>query len=95
MLDDKQIVLGQLVTSIAGRDHGTGYLVVAIDSSSYIYVANGRNHPIAKPKKKNIRHVKVLQSVATVLTKKLAEGETVTDEAVRQAIACFCEPDIL
>jgi len=76
VLDDKQIVLGQLVTSIAGRDHGTGYLVVAIDSSSYIYVANGRNHPIAKPKKKNIRHVKVLQSVATVLTKKLAEGES-------------------
>lgn len=95
MQDDQTIILGQLVTSVAGRDHGAGYMVVGIDRPPYIYVANGSNHSVAKPKKKNIRHVRALQLVNAEMAKRLAAGEKVTDEAVRQAIACLVKPDNL
>ncbi|CUH95172.1 hypothetical protein P22_1242 [Propionispora sp. 2/2-37] len=96
MQDDQHVVLGQLVTSVAGRDHGADYIVVGIDDKPpYIYVANGCNHSVAKPKKKNIRHVRAWQLVSVEMAKKLTAGEKVTDEAVRQAIACLVRPDNL
>jgi hypothetical protein len=60
----------------------------------FILLSDGRKHPLAKPKKKNVRHVKALQSVATSLNTKLQRGELVSNEEVLQALLLL-KPDNL
>lgn len=80
------ISLGQVVESITGRDAETIYLVVGIDGRS-ILLSDGRERPIIKPKKKNIRHVKVYERISEALANKLIANQKVTNEEIRQAIA--------
>lgn len=87
------ISIGQLVKSNAGRDTGHPYLVIGI-TDKYVLLADGRERSVIKPKKKNIRHVKVYKLVAEALAEKLLNNIKVTDEDIRQAIA-NCTPDNL
>lgn len=79
--------IGQMVQSTAGRDCNQIYVVIGVDdSSNQLLLADGREQKIAKPKKKNIRHVKALNYIAESVAKKLAADHRVTDEDLRQAI---------
>lgn len=80
------ISLGQVVESITGRDAKTIYLVVGINGRN-VLLSNGRERSIMKPKKKNIRHVKVYERISEAVADKLLANQRVTDEAIRQAIA--------
>lgn len=80
------ISLGQVVESITGRDAKTIYLVVGINGRN-VLLSNGRERSIMKPKKKNIRHVKVYERISEAVADKLLANQKVTDEAIRQAIA--------
>lgn len=89
------ISIGQLVTSVAGRDQMQVYLVVGIKNNKVLLLANGRDRKMATPKQKNIRHVNVLKSIAKGLTEKIQSGIKVTDEEIRQAIQVLYKPDNL
>jgi ribosomal protein L14E/L6E/L27E len=77
--------LGFLVHSLSGRDAGEYYLVVGIMKSNFVLVANGSNRPLQNPKKKNLRHLKILQSALPELKAKIAGG-TADNEDVARAI---------
>ena len=47
---------GSTVISLAGHDIGRIYLVVRTDDR-YAYVSDGREHRLAKPKRKNKKHI--------------------------------------
>jgi ribosomal protein L14E/L6E/L27E len=66
--------VGTIVISTAGRDKGKKQVVVNIDG--YVYVADGKEHKLSKPKRKNIKHVKA--TLAQIDTKGL------TDKALRR-----------
>ena len=85
------IRLGQLVSSKAGRDHGDFYLIVGKAEDRFLLLADGRMRTIQRPKKKNIRHLIFHQKVAFDLEGKLASGENVTDDNIRQALAELVE----
>jgi ribosomal protein L14E/L6E/L27E len=89
------ISMGQLVTSIAGRDEMQVYLVVGITNNQVLLLANGRERKMANPKRKNIRHVNVLKSIAKGAAEKLQSGIKVTDEEIRQAIQDLYKPENL
>ena len=80
------ISLGQVVKSITGRDAETIYLVVGINGRN-VFLSDGRERSIIKPKKKNIRHVKVYERISEALADKFIGNRKVTDEDIRQAIA--------
>ncbi|WP_378955061.1 50S ribosomal protein L14 [Pelosinus sp. sgz500959] len=88
------ISIGQLVTSNAGRDQASIYLVVGI-KNQYLLLVNGRERKIKNPKQKNIRHVNVLKSIAQGVAEKLQSGMKITDEEIRQAIKVLYKPDNL
>ncbi len=79
-----ELQLAQLVRSLAGRDKGQLYLVVAMDGAR-VLVADGRDRGVGKPKKKNRRHLQLSYKVAADLKDKAASGK-VTDEEIREAI---------
>nr|WP_092073848.1 KOW domain-containing RNA-binding protein [Dendrosporobacter quercicolus]NSL47887.1 50S ribosomal protein L14 [Dendrosporobacter quercicolus DSM 1736]SDM68598.1 hypothetical protein SAMN04488502_106211 [Dendrosporobacter quercicolus] len=80
------ISIGQLVTSLAGRDTGQPYLVIGL-TGKYVLLADGRERRVTNPKKKNIRHVKAYQAIALAVAEKLHSGSKTSDEDIRQAIA--------
>lgn len=47
---------GDILRSTAGRDAGYAFVVVAVEPRG-VRVADGRYRPVAKPKRKNVRHV--------------------------------------
>ena len=47
---------GALVRSLAGHDKDWLYLVLRVEAG-FAYVADGRHHGLAQPKKKSLKHV--------------------------------------
>lgn len=93
MVPPGNVPLGQFVVSQAGRDIGHTYIVVGHGKPPFILVADGRVRTAAKPKTKNVRHVKLMRSIAQDVAQKLRRQERITDEELRQAILNICTPD--
>ena len=70
-------VRGMVVISRAGRDKGSLLAVVGTDGK-FVLVADGKERPLARPKKKNPKHL-----ARTNMT--TAVGE-VSDKALRRAL---------
>ena len=89
----RKIEIGQLVKSIAGRDFGHIYMAVGFVEPKFVLLTDGRERSVAKPKKKNIRHLNVLNSIAKDVAETLKTGAQVTDEDIRRTITSLCAPD--
>ena len=68
---------GTVVISKAGRDKGHALAVVG-HADGYVLVADGKERPLARPKKKNPMHLAV--------TNKTVGTESVSDKALRRAL---------
>lgn len=77
---------GQVVESIAGRDTGTHYIVVGRVDDRFWAVANGRDRTVARPKRKNAKHLAPLDLHCEALARSLAEGRVPTDAEVQAAL---------
>lgn len=76
---EQAVVIGQLVRSIAGRDHNQYYLVCGVDQGGrLLYLVDGIKRGIGNPKPKNIAHVQVVNKVSQQLAEKIAGQSTVT-----------------
>lgn len=49
-------MIGQIVCSKAGRDKGY-FLVVTEEQGNFVLVCDGKERPIERPKKKNVKHL--------------------------------------
>lgn len=53
--------VGDIVLAIAGRDSERMFLIVGILDETYVYIADGKSRKSDFPKKKKIRHIKLLK----------------------------------
>lgn len=81
-----QLRYGQLVQSTQGRDAGKWYVVVGELTDMFTYVADGSYRTAGQPKRKNVKHLRPLPFVASVVARQLHAGEAVSDEDICQAI---------
>ena len=56
----KTICIGDAVQSIKGRDMGKIYIVLYVDCD-YVRLANGFDKHCDSPKKKNVKHIRLLK----------------------------------
>lgn len=77
---------GQMVESIKGRDCHQYYLIVGFIGERYLALSDGIKHPVAKPKKKNIKHVRIAMCVAKDLEERLLKGEPLSNSQIKSAI---------
>ncbi len=89
MIDTSQIRLGQLVTSIAGRDKGRKLIVVDIIDRQHVAVADGALRRIAAPKTKKIKHLNVSKQVFTEVEVAQENNQKMTDEKLRKLLEVF------
>jgi ribosomal protein L14E/L6E/L27E len=79
--------LGRLVSSSAGRDRGRSYLVFEVLSERLVRVVDGAVRGVDRPKDKNVKHLWFHTEAAVEVAEKLARGERVTNNEIRQALA--------
>lgn len=81
-----QLEPGRLVTSKAGRDRGKPMLVFRVLDDGFVLVVDGQKRSVARPKRKNPRHLEAHSAVADELAVKWMNGDSVKDAEVRAAL---------
>ncbi len=94
MIDTNQIRLGQLVTSIAGRDKGRQLIVVEIVDELHVAVADGDLRRIAKPKIKKIKHLNASKKVFLEVETAIDNDQKLTDEKLRKLLEIYLKDRI-
>ncbi len=74
-------MVGRIVCSKAGRDKGY-FMVVVECNQDFVFVCDGKERPLSRPKRKNKKH---LQFTNTVLSEKSYN----TNKSLRKALAVF------
>ena len=85
--------IGDVVISVCGHDMGEWYIVEQV-FNEYVYLIDGKNKPIDKPKKKKAKHVLVTELFAEEIANKLASNQQVQNAEIRKAIKFFKEQKI-
>lgn len=73
---------GQLVRSISGRDQGQYYLISELIDDRFLTLVDGTKHPLANPKRKNVKHVKVFMMIDSGIEDDMIQGKPVTDARI-------------
>jgi len=68
--------VGRICISKAGHDKGAYYTIVSVIDDKHVGVADGKIRFIGKPKKKNLRHLFIMNSAISEIERLLA-GESV------------------
>ena len=77
--------VGNVVISVAGRDKGRTYLVVSVNEHK-VLVVDGRARKVNNPKRKNVKHLKMVSVATNKLAIRIQNGESVGNERVYRAI---------
>ena len=79
------MMIGQFVTSKAGHDKDSLYVIVA-ESGDFVFLCDGRTKPVDKPKRKRKKHIQpISQNVGEELVTAIQSGRA-TNEQIRYAI---------
>ena len=74
-------MVGQIVCSKAGRDKGY-FMVVVEEGDGFVFVCDGKERPLERPKRKNIKHIAFTNTV-------LEEESSITNKQLRKALAVY------
>ena len=80
------ITISDVVVSTAGRDQGEWFYVIAEDQT-YLFLANGKDRPLDKPKRKKRKHVQKVLRSETRVAEKLRQGDKVLNGELRRDLA--------
>ena len=72
-------MIGQVVCSKAGRDKNY-FLVVVKEEDGYVFVCDGKERPLERPKRKNAKHLSFTNTV-------LDKNSFITNKQLRKALA--------
>ena len=78
---------GDIVLALAGRDEGRKFAVVAVADENYVLIADGKSRRADKPKKKKIKHLKLVKEAAF----EIKAGERLTNNFLRKHIEELCK----
>ena len=80
------INISDVVVSTAGRDSGEWFYVIAEDPI-YLYLANGKDRSLDKPKRKKRKHVQKVLRSETRVAAKILNGDKVLNGELRRDLA--------
>ena len=80
------INISDVVVSTAGRDVGEWFYVIDEDPI-YLFLANGKDRPLDKPKRKKRKHVEKVLRSETRVADKLRLGDKVLNGELRRDLA--------
>ena len=75
-----KLLKGSVVKAEAGRDSG-GYFVIVEADEKYCFIADGKSRKLDKPKRKNIKHIRITDSMIDL--------NDITDKKLRNVLKQF------
>ena len=84
------ISIADVVISTAGRDQGACFYVIQ-EEDQYLLLANGKDRPLDKPKRKKRKHVQKVLRSETRVAHKLRAGDKVLNGELRRDLAFICQ----
>ncbi|HIU01178.1 MAG TPA: KOW domain-containing RNA-binding protein [Candidatus Coproplasma excrementavium] len=84
-----EAVPGGIAISTQGRDEGRYYLIKEVLPGGYILVCDGNYKKLASPKKKSLKHVRLLPEKVETIAEKFSCGGKVFDSEVYSALKAF------
>ena len=79
-------IISDVVRSTAGRDLGELFYVIGTDPV-YLYLANGKDRKLEKPKRKKRKHIQKVLRSETRVAEKLRNGDKVLNSELRRDLA--------
>ena len=79
-------MISDVVVSTAGHDQGEMFYVVSTDDQ-FLYLANGKDRTLDKPKRKKRRHVQKVLRSETRVAAKILSGDKVLNSELRRDLA--------
>lgn len=79
--------VGSVVMSKAGHDEGGLFVVIKVCDSDYVLIADGKVRTLDKPKRKKIKHLKLIGTVLEEIANKLSTNAEVYDKHIKSALA--------
>lgn len=80
------INISDVVVSTAGRDSGEMFYVIDEDAV-YLFLANGKDRTLDKPKRKKRKHVRKVLRSETRVAQKILAGDKVLNGELRRDLA--------
>ena len=75
-----KVVKGSVVKALAGRDQDRCFVAVAAEDR-FVYIADGKERKLDKPKRKNVKHISPTGTVVDMTG--------MTDKKLRKILAAF------
>ncbi len=85
----RDLIPGQIVRSIAGRDNGRCYMVVRTGAPGEVWVADGKYRTLECPKRKKVKHLQRQNVIIHDLSEKLLRGEEIQNCSLRAEVKRF------
>ncbi len=80
--------ISDVVKATAGRDQGKLFYVIGADEN-LLLLANGKDRPLDRPKRKKRKHVQKVLRAETRVADKLRRGDKVLNSELRRDLAFF------
>ena len=84
------ISIADVVVSTAGKDQGTFFYVIQ-EEGQFLYLVNGKDRQLDKPKRKKRKHVQKVLRSETRVAEKLRAGDKVLNGELRRDLASLCQ----
>ena len=84
--------VGGICQSTQGRDKDRYYIISQVGADGTVFVVDGNFKKLEAPKKKNLKHVRLLPEKAESIGLKLIEGRQVFDTEVYSALKNYNYP---
>ncbi len=85
----ESISIGQVVSSIAGRDRGRMFIIVDIVDEQFVKVVDGDLRKVEKPKLKKVKHLNVSHHIIEEIAETLQNRRKLTNERIKKALENF------
>lgn len=76
--------LGGVATSLSGRDKGRLYMIIGVNGEE-IFLCDGKYRKLENPKKKNVKHVRLMPEFFPEIAERAGEGKDENSE-IRAAL---------
>ena len=83
-----EIHRSDIVLSEAGRDKGMPFFVIDTDGV-YVSLANGKERKLEHPKRKKLKHVRLVLRPDSSVAAKLRSGDKVLNSELRRELAAY------
>ncbi len=80
--------IGEFAKSKAGHDKDEIFIIINIEGE-YVYLVDGKNRNIEKPKKKKLKHIQPIHHIDLELQNKLNSNVKLQNEDIKRALKCY------